>query len=552
MGNTVVKLTPCLAGREADESAPQPREADESAPQPRSQWPVPVTTVAPDEEGIGQTIIFKRDSDTTTSMPFQAIHCVSMGANQLTPSSIPSSIMNEYSLSSSSSFDRSSSFSSFALHPSSSSFSSSDPSYSGILVRSDSKTIFQEIQAARDRRIQEKKENPSLLRRFTSAVSTRIKKYKGLSACASVAGTFQKPCDEGKSDPGAVHWAQGKAGEDRVHVVYSEEHQLLFVGIYDGFNGPDAPDFLLANLYQDILFELEGIQWEQQQHQLVLDAMSSALKRADEEYLSMADTNPELAVVGSCVLVMLMKGEDLYLMNVGDSRAVLAQKAEPDLSGVLGRADEDLERLKVEIMRQLEAYERDNLSGLVAIQLTMDHSTAVYQEVRRIRSEHLDDPCPISKGRVKGTLKVTRAFGAGFLKQPKYNRAILEVYKVDYIGTSPYISCNPYLRHHKVDKRDRFLILSSDGLYDHFRNDEVVTQVEMFTSMHPEADPAHHLAELILRSAALKAGKDVNDLIGLPQGERRKYHDDVSIVIISLDGKIWRSTPCLDERNNDL
>lgn len=107
--------------------------------------------------------------------------------------------------------------------------------------------------------------------------------------------------------------------------------------------------------------------------------MSSALKRADEEYLSMADTNPELAVVGSCVLVMLMKGEDLYVMNVGDSRAVLAQKAEPDLSGVLGRADEDLERLKVEIMRQLEAYERDNLSGLVAIQLTMDHSTDVYQ-----------------------------------------------------------------------------------------------------------------------------------------------------------------------------
>jgi hypothetical protein len=40
----------------------------------------------------------------------------------------------------------------------------------------------------------------------------------------------------------------------------------------------------------------------------------------------------------------------------------------------------------------------------------------------------------------------------------------------------------------------------------------------------------------------------VNDLIGLPRGERRKYHDDVSIVIISLDGKIWRSTPYLDDK----
>jgi Protein phosphatase 2C len=111
----------------------------------------------------------------------------------------------------------------------------------------------------------------------------------------------------------------------------------------------------------------------------VLDAMSLALKKADERFLSMADTNPELALMGSCVLVMLMKGEDLYLMNVGDSRAVLAQKAEPDLSGVLVKANDDLEGFKTEMMRQLEAHERDNLSGLVAVQMTIDHSTGVYQ-----------------------------------------------------------------------------------------------------------------------------------------------------------------------------
>lgn len=31
--------------------------------------------------------------------------------------------------------------------------------------------------------------------------------------------------------------------------------------------------------------------------------------------------------------------------------------------------------------------------------------------------EHHDDPLAIEKDRVKGSLKVTRAFGAGFLKQ---------------------------------------------------------------------------------------------------------------------------------------
>ncbi len=36
--------------------------------------------------------------------------------------------------------------------------------------------------------------------------------------------------------------------------------------------------------------------------------------------------NPELMVMGLCVLVMLMKDEDVYIMNVGDSRAVVAQQ----------------------------------------------------------------------------------------------------------------------------------------------------------------------------------------------------------------------------------
>lgn len=42
---------------------------------------------------------------------------------------------------------------------------------------------------------------------------------------------------------------------------------------------------------------------------------------------------------------------------------------------------------------------------------------ACLQEVSRIRAEHLDDELSICNDRVKGSLKVTRAFGAGFLKQ---------------------------------------------------------------------------------------------------------------------------------------
>ncbi|CAD5180182.1 unnamed protein product [Musa acuminata subsp. malaccensis] len=409
--------------------------------------------------------------------------------------------------------------------------------------------------------------------------------------------------DSSDGTNGNLHWAQGKAGEDRTHVVVSEEHGWVFVGIYDGFNGPDATDYLLANLYPAIQRELKGLLWDDPQntretstdtsqelddscceegkqsrrikrsernmacdgeasetnrrskeqptqsstggavdHRAVLKAISRALRKTEEAYLHMANTmvsaNPELALMGSCVLVMLMRGEDVYLMNVGDSCAVLARRAESDLWNLVGQATQDLESIRNETLRYLESYDDGDL---LAVQLTLDHSTCNDEEVRRIRNEHPDDPGAIVNNRVKGSLKVTRAFGAGYLKQPKWNNALLGAFKIDYRGTSPYITCNPFLCYHRIGPKDKYLILSSDGLYQYFTNEEVVSQVEMFTATNPDGDPAQYLVEEVLYRAADKAGMEFNQLLDVPQGDRRKYHDDVSIIIISLEGRMWRS-----------
>lgn len=309
--------------------------------------------------------------------------------------------------------------------------------------------------------------------------------------------------DDDSMESQNLQWAQGKAGEDRVHVVVSEEHGWVFVGIYDGFNGPDAPDYLLSNLYSSVHKELKGLLWdekldsagvappatspvrsenpysetrdslgindsdsernwgsdacshcvEQENHpcasgdgnsglnsrrrkgknsrgkfrgaaekwednqrrwkcewdrerleldrrlkeQLnrsgsngsrsinnsdVLKALSQALKKTEEAYLDIADKmlveNPELALMGSCVLVMLMKGDDVYVMNVGDSRAVLAQKAEPDYW--LGKIRNDLEKINEEPVHDIEALDGDRgftPANLTAFQLSVDHSTSV-------------------------------------------------------------------------------------------------------------------------------------------------------------------------------
>ncbi|CAM8877946.1 unnamed protein product [Rhodiola kirilowii] len=505
-----------------------------------------------------------------------------------------------------------------------------------------------------------------------------------------------------------VQWALGKAGEDRVHVVVSEEHGWLFVGIYDGFNGPDAPEFLMANFYRAMYNELQGLFWEVEveqppnvasenveiiedicvepptvqgaakkvtfhteqtdsrrrrlwellaeddpddgldlsgserfafsvddaisvnkagsavnrrwlllsklrlgllsnskhkeghgkkvlfpwkfgletnkdkeetgdkveerpprsgkrrkigpvDHELVLNAMSRALDMTEAAYLDMTDKfldrNPELALMGSCLLVVLMRDEDVYVMNVGDSRAIVAQSEQQEEVGPSVDLEEQAEngssmegiveeptKTLSEKVNEMVKNQSVQVMKLTALQLSTDHSTSIEEEVLRIKSEHPDDSQCILNDRVKGRLKVTRAFGAGFLKQPKWNDPLLEMFRNDYIGTAPYVSCTPSLRHHKLCQRDQFLVLSSDGLYQYLTNQEVVSHVESFMEKSPEGDPAQHLIEELLSRAAKKAGMDLHELLDIPQGDRRKYHDDVTVMVVSLEGRIWKSS----------
>ncbi|KAL3499863.1 hypothetical protein ACH5RR_038956 [Cinchona calisaya] len=534
-----------------------------------------------------------------------------------------------------------------------------------------------------------------------------------------------------------VQWALGKAGEDRVHVVVSEELGWLFVGIYDGFNGPDAPEFLMSNLYKAMYKELEGLFWDNEKtssstrevtvtaesvaiaedsnpsnsnqsiegttgekvseieegesesnldetssrgsvkrvtfqsgeiqvrrrrlweflaeedpedgvdlsgsdrfafsvddaisvsnagsavnrrslllsklkhgllikhkesrslfpwkfglagkvkqeveveenrvgeqmsgtsgrmrkmgpvdHELVLGAMSRALEVTELAYLDMTDKvldrYPELALMGSCLLVALMRDEDVYVMNVGDSRAIVAQYEPDEVSssstkvkgpGDIGSNSEGgmVEELADATGRETEVANEAPFQAmkLTALQLSTDHSTSIEKEIIRIKNEHPDDSNCIVNDRVKGRLKVTRAFGAGFLKQPKWNDVLLGMFRNDYIGTAPYISCSPSLWHHKLCPRDQFLVLSSDGLYQYLSNQEVVSFVENFMEKFPDGDPAQHLIEELLLRAAKKAGMDFHELLDIPQGDRRKYHDDVTVMVISLEGRIWKSS----------
>lgn len=72
----------------------------------------------------------------------------------------------------------------------------------------------------------------------------------------------------------------------------------------------------------------------------------------------------------------------------------------------------------------------------------------------------------------------------------RFNDGLLEMFRNEYIGDTPYILCTPTLCHHKLSIRDQFLVLSSDGLYQYPNNEEVVPHVENFMERFPEGDPA--------------------------------------------------------------
>lgn len=342
-----------------------------------------------------------------------------------------------------------------------------------------------------------------------------------------------------------VKMAGGAAGEDRVQAVCSEKNGWLICGIYDGFNGRDAADFLAVTLYDNIVYYLYLLEYRiKQQNGLynssedylngakseltlamriaenedvkfsetfragVLNCLTTAVEQAENDFLRMVeqemDDRPDLVSVGSCVLVVLLHGTDLCILNLGDSRAVLAS---------------------------MPYAENDTLK---AIQLTEIHSLENPLEYQKLLADHPNDPSVVMGNKIKGKLKVTRAFGVGYLKQKKLNDALMGILRVRNLCSPPYVYTNPHTLSHKVSEDDLFVVLGSDGLFDFFSNEEVVQLVYQFMHDNPMGDPANYLIEQLLHKAAKEAALTAEELIRIPVGSRRKYHDDVTIIVIIL------------------
>jgi len=121
---------------------------------------------------------------------------------------------------------------------------------------------------------------------------------------------------------------------------------------------------------------------------------------------------------GTTAVVAYFKGSNLYIANVGDTRAVLCRNG-------------------------------------TAQRLSVDHKPTVGEEVARIQS--LDGGLVIN-GRVQGMLSVTRALGDSQL--------------------SPWVSPEPFVTHVSLTPSDEFVILACDGVWDVITDEEAVSIIK--------------------------------------------------------------------------
>lgn len=279
-----------------------------------------------------------------------------------------------------------------------------------------------------------------------------------------------------------------------------------FVGVYDGHGGPETSRFINSHLFQHLK------RFTSENQSMSVEVIKKAFQATEDGFLSLVTKQwpmqPQIAAVGSCCLVGVICGGNLYIANLGDSRAVL---------GRLVKATGEV----------------------LAIQLSAEHNACIESVRQELHSTHPDDSQIVvlkhNVWRVKGLIQISRSIGDVYLKKAEFNRAPLYAkFRHREPFKRPILSSDPSVSVHQLEPHDQFIIFASDGLWEHFTNQEAVDIVQN----HPHNGSAKRLVKLALQEAAKKREMRYSDLKKIDRGVRRHFHDDITVVVLFLDSNL--------------
>ncbi|KAL3614275.1 hypothetical protein CASFOL_042349 [Castilleja foliolosa] len=181
---------------------------------------------------------------------------------------------------------------------------------------------------------------------------------------------------------------------------------------------------------------------------------------------------PQMASVGSCCLVGAISDGQLYVANLGDSRAVLGRRG------------------------------FDGEKKLVAERLSTDHNVSCEDVRREVEALHPDENSVVVYCRgVWRIIQVSRSIGDIYLKKPEFHRDPNFLQYANYVPMKrPVLSSEPSIVTRKLKPQDLFIIFASDGLWEHI-SDEAAVQI---VSKHPRSGIAKRLVAAAIQEAAKK------------------------------------------------
>lgn len=279
-----------------------------------------------------------------------------------------------------------------------------------------------------------------------------------------------------------------------------------FVGVYDGHGGPETSRFINNHLFQHLK------RFTSEQQSMSVDVIRKAFQATEEGFMSLVSQlwpiSPQIAAVGSCCLVGVICNGTLYIANLGDSRAVL---------GRLVKATGEV----------------------LAMQLSTEHNASIESIRQELHSMHPDDSNIVvlkhNVWRVKGIIQISRCIGDVYLKKAEFNREPLYAkFRLPQPFKRPILSSEPSILVHQLQPQDQFIIFASDGLWEHFSNQEAVDIVQN----NPRAGIARRMVKTALKAAAKKREMRYSDLNKIDRGVRRHFHDDITVIVVFLDSNL--------------
>ncbi|GMY28424.1 probable protein phosphatase 2C 44 [Fagus crenata] len=241
------------------------------------------------------------------------------------------------------------------------------------------------------------------------------------------------------------HLVEGKSGHDMEDYHVAEyrkknNHVLGLFAIFDGHLGDRVPSYLRDNLFNHILDEPTF--WKDPE-----TGIRNAYLSTDKFIL---ENSMQLGPGGStAVTAIVVDGKDLWVANIGDSRAIVCERGS-------------------------------------ANQITVDHEP--HTERRRIEKQGgFVTSLPGDVPRVNGQLAVARAFGDQSLKA--------------------HLSSEPDIRHVPIDSTIELVILASDGLWKVMKNQEAIDLVKHIK------DPQAAAKRLTTEALARKSKDDISCIV---------------------------------------